>query len=994
MARPRPRMAFSFWLFACLGARAAAVVSERHHRALRASIHPAEGAHAFSQHGVAHSDSQQSDDSVKKILGALNERLLDAWNQLDQLRAECSISEDQATLRRKQLEGDIARLSDQSARLQGLRSAAVAGLQEAEELFAELKYRRESQHSERMARRHADELRIYTMENDTRVAMGIVNYTRCEESSESSSLLAVKQASRFPATHVKLCRASDSHIYLRGDLRASAWLQDVMATQKFKQLFHTVLGKLAGRMSLARVTAHRGDGDGQAYVIGPSVNSDEVAASGYCSSSTSSLGDAKALCDDQESCTVLYDPDCSGQYSYCTASIAELQALGSALASTASSNSTNSTNSSSSNSGCTRLKSVIAYPSNSNYELCTIGELNCGKVHASAVLMMSELKDGLDDLKEKMALSDKQAREASEEIDMQLQLLHQSKGELNSQMAEATSKLNGVQEEMVHARTEMQMLDQEIRQHIAECSDRERDLMDNQMCTLRSLREAAVNESSSISVDDIVDCDVSDWEPGECSVECDDSCPAWKSNGKSCGGERTMTRQVVQEASELGLECPPLEMAMPCNQVRCPVDCQMSEWSGWSECTRRCDGGVRQRTRSVLHQPRNGGEACDAPAETQPCGTGACTPICQLGDWTEWSPCSAACGEGYQQRFQLPLTPRQCPADQVAGKQETRQCAASACKGDEVCTGRQDIVVAVDSSGSLTSHEYELLRNFSRELVGRFNTTAYCQNASRVGVVQFGNGEVFDCSGTITSALKALDFSSDSSEISEAIGGLSQQEGFANYGQAMAMAETMFNQKGSEPGREQVLLIVGGSTPSFLHQSRQKAREMSRRGIRVFVALAADSSGGPEARSAQDLASTPQAANYMHLAWPDLGPRMQEYVEKAVTHSCRAAESPSLIQTQIEDSGFELLRKGGACAERPRKVLDRYATDPAHCAQIAADAGLAYFAYGTGPRDGYCYGEEANDDTCDGQFRRSFSDFYKLLDADNETSADSADSSS
>jgi hypothetical protein len=101
-------MAFSFWLFACLGARAAAVVSERHHRALRASIHPAEGAHAFSQHGVAHSDSQQSDDSVKKILGALNERLLDAWNQLDQLRAECSISEDQATLRRKQLEGDIA----------------------------------------------------------------------------------------------------------------------------------------------------------------------------------------------------------------------------------------------------------------------------------------------------------------------------------------------------------------------------------------------------------------------------------------------------------------------------------------------------------------------------------------------------------------------------------------------------------------------------------------------------------------------------------------------------------------------------------------------------------------------------------------------------------------------------------------------------------------------------------------------------------------------
>ena len=45
-----------------------------------------------------------------------------------------------------------------------------------------------------------------------------------------------------------------------------------------------------------------------------------------------------------------------------------------------------------------------------------------------------------------------------------------------------------------------------------------------------------------------------------------------------------------------------------CNQIKCPVNCDMSEWSGWSKCTADCEGGVQGHTRSILTKPKNGGE--------------------------------------------------------------------------------------------------------------------------------------------------------------------------------------------------------------------------------------------------------------------------------------------------------------------------------------------------------------------------------------------------
>ncbi|CAK0851503.1 unnamed protein product [Prorocentrum cordatum] len=540
--------------------------------------------------------------------------------------------------------------------------------------------------------------------------------------------------------------------------------------------------------------------------------------------------------------------------------------------------------------------------------MCTIGELHCGHVHASAVVLLGELKDSADEIRDRMATDAEHAREANEEIDLQLQLLHQSKGELSSQLAEATSRLNAVEEQVAHAAAEAQALQLEAGRRRSEHERREHDLLSSQVCSMRQLRSATVAESTTVVEDDIVDCEVSDWEPGECSLECDDSCPAWGSDAKPCGGERTMTRQVIQEASEYGVQCPPLQQVIPCSQVRCPVDCQMSEWSGWSSCTRHCNGGVRQRTRSVLQEPKNGGEACDAVEETQPCGTGACAAACELAEWTEWSACSAACGTGYQQRFQFPRAPHQCPADKSEGHQEAQECTEATCQGDEACIAKQDIVVAVDSSGSLTAEEFANVTSFTSALLGKFNGTAYGQNASRIGVVQFGNGEIYGVDQTPTDAIKVLDFSTDNNTILAAVYGLQQQSGFANSAQAMALAETMLDEGAGDSGRNRMLLMVAASTPPFQRQSQLKARELSRKGIRVFFVTVADSSRGAEARAAKDgtMATAPTLANFVHVAWHDMATEQSAYVSSALAASCSLAESPTLVAEEIRERGERL----------------------------------------------------------------------------------------
>ena len=108
------------------------------------------------------------------------------------------------------------------------------------------------------------------------------------------------------------------------------------------------------------------------------------------------------------------------------------------------------------------------------------------------------------------------------------------------------------------------------------------------------------------------------------------------------------------------------------------VDCVLSAWSEWSDCD--CNG-TALRARAVLEAARGDGAACaDALVETASCAAPAtCDGSCAVGEWSDWSSCSVACGDGVQYRARNVTAPAllgdnatACPAPL-----QTRACAGA-----------------------------------------------------------------------------------------------------------------------------------------------------------------------------------------------------------------------------------------------------------------------------------------------------------------------------
>jgi len=84
-------------------------------------------------------------------------------------------------------------------------------------------------------------------------------------------------------------------------------------------------------------------------------------------------------------------------------------------------------------------------------------------------------------------------------------------------------------------------------------------------------------------------------------------------------------------------------------------------------------------------------------------------------------------------------------------RRRVKRCNTHKCRGDEICTAKQDLVIAVDGSGSLTETGFKTLKDFSAKLVDRYMGMYYGVEAVKVGVVQFGNGEILK-DGSIANA--------------------------------------------------------------------------------------------------------------------------------------------------------------------------------------------------------------------------------------------------
>jgi hypothetical protein len=192
---------------------------------------------------------------------------------------------------------------------------------------------------------------------------------------------------------------------------------------------------------------------------------------------------------------------------------------------------------------------------------------------------------------------------------------------------------------------------------------------------------AFITASSSSDDDDVYtdDDDYSPYYSYDCAVS---DWSSYSACSSSCGfyGTQTHTRTIVRQPY-YGKSCPRLSHSRSCNRFYCPIDCWMSTWSAYSPCTVSCGGGSQTQSRTVITQPSYGGAACPALTNVRSCNSYACPIDCVVSAWGDFSQCSLSCGGGVQTRSRSVLTAptngTACPA-----LNNTQTCNGQPCPVD------------------------------------------------------------------------------------------------------------------------------------------------------------------------------------------------------------------------------------------------------------------------------------------------------------------------
>lgn len=541
---------------------------------------------------------------------------------------------------------------------------------------------------------------------------------------------------------------------------------------------------------------------------------------------------------------------------------------------------------------------------------------DCGLLHDKLSLLWGEFKDSVDELTVEMAKNKDKWEELKESLEGQMSLLSAKKSKLNQLLAESRSNLASDRQEEKDKHTEKRTLDEEYQAYMTQCKRRIEWIMYQDMCAIKVVRNALMETSSVCQTASIIDCDVSAWVREECSVSCDDSCNPRKPF--ECGGWQEIKRDVVAQNNACGIKCPTLNKAMRCGQYPCAVDCDMSSWSGWSACSSDCGGGVQGRTRSVLVRPKNGGEACNTPEEARACNTESCDRDCRLARWTKWTGCSVACGGGLQSMRRHVVIPTRgdgkCPAPNSRKRYRERDCNTHQCEGDEVCTAMQDVVVAIDGSGSVQQSGFDTLKKYAETVVSRYQTKYYGRHRVKIGICQFGNGEIMSDGKTITPAIIVQSLTFNQPDVLNAVKGLTFKKGFTNMAQAFATAEDMFTQK-SRRNAQQAVLVISDGKPSFSFETTSQVEQLDDKNImRYFVVINDQGMNSAAMSQIKSWASQPWSTNVVHVpGLEQLDGDIQMWAQAAVTKFCPQAYSPSKREHYEHNYEMQKVYSGGWC---------------------------------------------------------------------------------
>ena len=220
------------------------------------------------------------------------------------------------------------------------------------------------------------------------------------------------------------------------------------------------------------------------------------------------------------------------------------------------------------------------------------------------------------------------------------------------------------------------------------------------------------------------DCVLSEWSPwSDCSKACD-------------RGKRTRTRTIVTHPKYDGKPCLHLIEEEECNAQACPIDCEVSAWSEWTDCSKSCGGGIQERTRTVTKHPKFGGKICPLLREEKRCNQHLCPVDCVISDWGPWSECVGlspdACGKGTQTRRrqiinEATLGGKPCETDPNYFF-ESRECPLPACMVADTPWVSGSGGTLVSAQKCPTGHLTSLSVNYTPSNVGIYSIKGKCSD--------------------------------------------------------------------------------------------------------------------------------------------------------------------------------------------------------------------------------------------------------------------------
>jgi uncharacterized protein YegL len=272
-----------------------------------------------------------------------------------------------------------------------------------------------------------------------------------------------------------------------------------------------------------------------------------------------------------------------------------------------------------------------------------------------------------------------------------------------------------------------------------------------------------------------------------------------------------------------------------------------------------------------------------------------------------------ACGGGLQERARtvnVPIRGRgKCPTQKNRERFEEKECNTMDCIGDEICIASQDLILALDASGSLKETGFEVMRDFAANLTSRYKGEMYGKDMMQVGVILFGNGRVMD-GGTIAPAINVLGLTADMASVKDAILGTQWQKGLTNMAQAFTLSATML-QQGGRPEAQSAVLVLSDGKYSFAFSTAQQVQKLKDSNVMIFMAPVADAKD-ESLQTIKKWASQPWPVNYERIpGLLALEHNTDMFAGKLVAKFCSESMSPSSMMQKESELGYMMIHEDG-----------------------------------------------------------------------------------